>query len=355
MSTARILAIFRKDLAMGPRSPIFLWSLVLPVAMTLLVHGVFGSLFERTPRLGIVDPAGSAVASALAAAPGLDVRRIDDAEELLRRVAAHDLDAGLVLDPGFDEALRAGERPPLRFAVAGESLASDRVVLSVTTLDAIRAVEGRGNPVDVETVTTGSGSALSITQRLLPLVVLLALLVAGVFVTSFSFVQEKEWGTLQAILVAPATLGEVLVAKGLLGLLLAMLMALVTLALNGALLLSQVALLLALLVGATMAVALGLLYGLVSTDTKSLYTLVKSLNLFLVGPVIFYLFPEWPQWIARLFPTYYFLDPIFRVTMTGAGLREVGGTLAVGALLCVLLLGGVAVLVRSTAVRLTVR
>jgi ABC-2 type transport system permease protein len=349
VNAARVLAILRKDLAMGPRSPIFLWALVLPVAMTFLVQGVFGGLFERAPRLGVVDDGGSEVVRALAASPGLDVRHVVSAAELERLVAAHDLDAGLVLESGFDAALRAGERPPLRFFLAGESLASDRVVLTVTTLDALRAVEGRTAPVDVEVISTGTGSALSVSQRLLPLVVLLALLVAGVFVTSFSFVQEKEWRTLQAMLVSPATLLEVMAAKGSLGLLLALLMAVVTLALNGALLLTQVALHLALLVGAVMAVALGLLYGLASSDTKSLYTLIKSLNLFLVGPVIFYLFPEWPQWIARLFPTYYFLDPIFRVTMTGASLAEVAGTLAVGALLCVILLGSLVVLGRRRA------
>jgi ABC-2 type transport system permease protein len=200
--------------------------------------------------------------------------------------------------------------------------------------------------VTVDVVTTGDESALSISQRLVPLLVLLALLVAGVFVTSFSLVEERERGTLDAMLVTPARLADVLVAKGLLGLLLAMLMAVVTLALNGALGTSPVGLLLGLLVGAVMSVQIGLIYGTLSRDAKSLYTLFKSLNLILIGPVVFYLFPDWPQWIARLFPTYWFLDPIFEVTMRGADIGDVGGDLLVGGLICLALVPVITLLAR---------
>ena len=346
MNLARVASILRKDIGAGPRSPILLWTLVMPVAMTFLVQGVFGSLFEREPRLGIVDAGASELTVALERAPGIDVRRVADRTELTRQVAAHDLDGGLVLAAGFDEALRSGNRPHLELYVAGESLASDRVILTVTTLDLVREVEGRVAPVDVEVVSTGEASAFTISQRLVPLLVLMALLIAGLFVTSFGLVEERERGTLAALLVTPTSLTEVLAAKAGLGLLLAVTMAIVTLALNGVLVFGQVALVLALVVGAVMAVEIGLIYGTLARDTKSLYTLVKSLNLILVGPVVFYLFPDWPQWIARVFPTYYFLDPIFEITMRGAGLREVGGDLLVGALICAALVPVVVVLAR---------
>ena len=47
--------VLRKDLGVGPRSPIFLYAIVLPVILTLLIRVVFGSLFDPVPRLGIVD------------------------------------------------------------------------------------------------------------------------------------------------------------------------------------------------------------------------------------------------------------------------------------------------------------
>lgn len=340
------LAILRKDLALGPRSPIVAWAFVLPVLLTVLVQGVFGSLFDTRPRVGVVDPGASELAASLLAAPELDARRVDDRSTLERLVRAHDLDAGVVVADGFDDALRAGARPTLSLLVSGESLASDRVIVSITTLDLARAVEGRTAPVDVEVVPLGATDERSLVQRMVPLLVLMAMLVAGVFVTSFSLVEERERRTLAAVLVTPATLLDVLAAKGTFGLALAVAMATVTLALNGALAGSPVALLLALLVGALMAVTIGLLYGTLAHDARSLYTLFKSLNVVLVGPVVFYLFPEWPQWIARLFPTYWFLDPIVAVTTRGAGLTDVAPELLVALLLTAALGAAVAVLAR---------
>lgn len=349
MSLSRTVALLRKDLKLGPRSPLFLWVLVLPLVMTLLIQGVFGGLFEPRPRLGVVDGGASAITAALQELPGIQLVLHADAAELKRRVEAHDVDAGLVLKPGFDEALRAGERPLLELYLSGESLAANRVMLAVTTLDLVRAVAGKPPPVAVEVVQLGDGAALPIADRLVPLLVMYALLVAGVFVTSFSLVEERENRTLNALLVTPVALPEVLLAKSALGLLLALLMAAVTLALNGVLTQSA-ALLLALLVGAVMSVEIGLLYAAAAKDIKALYTLIKSLNIFLLAPVIFYLFPDWPQWIAKLFPTYWFVDPIFQVAIRGASLGDVAGTLLVAVIICLALVPILWLLTRRVAV-----
>ena len=44
-----------KDLRLGPRSPIFLFVIVMPILMTVVIQLVFGGLFAPKPRLGIVD------------------------------------------------------------------------------------------------------------------------------------------------------------------------------------------------------------------------------------------------------------------------------------------------------------
>ena len=349
MSAARIATILGKDLRGGPRSAIVLWAVVMPVVLTLLVQGVFGDLFESTPRLGLVDADASAVAATIREAEGLDVRDVEDEATLRRQVEAHDLDGGLVLPAGFDAAVRAGERPPLHLFFGGESAAADRVVLSVTTLDAIRALEARGAPVAVDVIARGEADDLTTSQRTVPLLVLMALLLAGVFVTSFSVVEERERGTLAAMLVTPARMGEVLAAKGMLGMFLAVAMATVTLALNDALVGTSPALMAGLAVGALMSVQIGLIYGALARDAKTLYTLFKSLNVLLVGPVVFYLFPDWPQWIAMVFPTYWFLDPIFEASMRGATLAQVGGDLLVGVAICAALVPVIAVLTRRAA------
>ncbi len=332
--------VLKKDLRLGPRSPILLWAIVFPVVGTFVIQIVFGSLFAPQPRLGIVDEGGSQVAVEMAAVEGIATTQVGTEDALVQQVEDNHLDAGLVLPAGFDAQVRGGEQPELRFFVGGESLASNRLILAVTTLDAVRAVEGTNPPVDVVIVATGD-PLLPMSSRMMPLLVLFALLIAGVFVPAFSIVQERESGTMTALLVSPARGVDVLAAKAVMGLVLAFLMTLVTLWLNDALGTQPAALLLSVLVGALMLAEIGLLFGGGAKDSKTLFALMKSVNILLFAPVIFYIFPDWPQWIAQVFPTYWIINPIFEVAVQDAGLAEVVGQLAVALVICLALVPAV--------------
>ncbi len=50
------------------------------------------------------------------------------------------------------------------------------------------------------------------------------------------------------------------------------------------------------------------------------------------------MFPDLPQWIGRLGPSYYFLDPIFDAVAGNAGLGDVWADLVIGALIVVALI-----------------
>ncbi len=322
MNPVRIWRLLYKDLALGPRKPAFLYAVVLPVALTLILQVAFGTLFEPQPRMGVVDAGESEITAELAAMEGIQFTRLDNPEELKTRVEQHDLDAGLILKAGFDEAVRAGERPELELFVSGESLASDRIILGVTTIDLIRAVEGAAALVAVEVVTLGE-EGLPLSLRLIPLIMFYALVMAGVFVPASSLVEEKENSTLQALLVSPVTTGEILAAKWWLGLLLSSIMALVTLFLNRALGPHPWQVLAVVVLAAALTAMLGLLVGVVSRTSTILFTIVKSAGVILFAPVVFYLFPDWPQWIAQIFPLYWIIEPIWQVSVMGGTLDQV--------------------------------
>lgn len=341
MNLRRTWQILRKDLELGPRSPFFLWAIGIPVIATVLLQVVFGGLFAPKPRLAIVDHGSSEITRAYQVMDGFEVALIDDEERLRELVKQHRFDAGLVLPAGFDQAVRSGAKPSLQFYVAGESLASHRIVLAVTTIDLVRTVQGSSPPVEVNVLSLGAEDSLPISARLVPLVVMFALMVAGVFLPGTALVEEKEQRTLSALLVTPVRLSEVLVAKGSLGLILAVVMGVVTLALNGAVGASLGSLTAAMAIAALMCVEVGLIYGAVAKDMKSLFALIKGLNVFLIAPVVFYLFPNWPQWIPKVFPTYWVIQPIFELSIKGAALADVWLELVVALGICLVL--GVAV------------
>ncbi len=337
MTLRSTLTIFARTMRLGPRSPFFWWALALPVLFTFLVQGVFGDLFAPSPTLVVVDFGNSEVAARAETLEGVDVFRLDDVESLTQAVEAHDFDAGLILREGFDEALRAGTRPLLEFYVAGESLASNRVVLAITTLDLIRAVEGSTPPIDVSVVSLGA-EAIGTAQRTLPLIAMMAVAVAGAFVPAANLVQEKEDRTMNAVLVTPATIGDFFGAKALMGVVLAVMTGVVTLALNNTFGSDPLAMMMVIGVAAIMMAELGLVLGAWAPDQNAMFAAWKTGAILIIFPVIFYLFPTLPQWIAQLGPTYYFLNPLFELAIGGARLSDVIGNLAVALAVCVALL-----------------
>jgi ABC-2 type transport system permease protein len=172
-------------------------------------------------------------------------------------------------------------------------------------------------------------AGLPISVRLVPVIVFYALVIAGLFLPGSNIVEEKEQGTLMAMLVTPVRVREVLIAKWLLGLILAAVMAVISLALNGAIGANWVDVIGVVLVAASLSAMLGVVVGVFAKDSAILFGIVKGMGIFLFAPAIFYVFPEWPQWIAKLFPLYWIIEPIWQVSVMGQPIASVSGELAV--------------------------
>lgn len=333
--TAPAWEIARRDLRLGPRSPILVWALILPLFITVVLRAAFGGLFTPAPRLGIVDLGGSEVTGQALDLEGFEVTLVDAEDELRELVEANDLDAGLVLPSGFDDAVRSGSMPTLQIYIGGQSLASSRIVIAATTLDLIRRVEGTAPPVTV-TVSDLGEEEIDLVLRLVPVIVLFSVAVAGVMVTGALLVEEREKRTLSSLLVSPASINDVLVGKGVVGWVLAVVTGVVTLALNDALGVRPLLLVLSIAVGAVMMVEVGLMLGSWAKDTNTLFTAWKSGGILLFAPAVFFIWPDLPQWIPRLLPPHYFLRPVFAVAVEGAGWADVWLDLLIAFGFCVL-------------------
>ena len=345
MSLRRIWKVLRKDFALGPRSPFFLYAIFLPIIMTVIIQFAFGSLFDPEPRLGIVDSGDSEITATLEETEGIELTLLDDAEELKTRVEQNDLDAGLILPADFDSAVKSGEQPPLEFYIGGESQAANRIILTVTTIDLVREIEGSAAPVDVEIVSLGK-EGLPISVRMVPFIVFYALVMAGIFVPGSSLVEEKEHGTLMAILVTPVRVNEVLAAKWVLGVIFAAFMAVVALVLNQAIGSNWVHVLVVVFVAGMLSSALGMLIGVLSKDATVMLGIVKGLGIFLMAPVFFYIFPNWPQWIAKIFPLYWILEPIWQVSIMGEPISTVWLELGVALIFTTAVIAGTVLLAK---------
>ena len=345
MNLRRIGILLAKETLQGPRNVMFIMAVVAPVAFTLVVRLVFGDLFAGLPTLGLVDQGDSSLAARAGQMESIRLRTFDGGDELRQAVADGRADIGIILPAGFDQLAASQGRIQLTAYVWGESRLDHRALLATALVSMIRDVSGQESPIEIHQQTVGEQVA-SWEQRIFPFIVLISIVIGGVLVPSSSLVEEKARRTYNALGITPATVTDVLIAKGALGVLLSVAMGVLTLVLNQALGRQPALLLLALFMGAVLASGFGVVLGALVDDINTLFASLKSLGIVLYAPALFELFPSLPQWISRLFPTHYLMAPVLAIVQDDAGWSQVGPDLAILAILILLTIGVIGLLGR---------
>ena len=346
MSIRRVGVLLIKDLVQGPKDFIFIFVLVAPVVMSLVVSLVFGTLFSDTPKLGIVDDGDSEVAARAQQLSSVVVRDYDTRGQLREAVESGALDMGIVLPREFDAAVAGGERTELVAYTWGQSLAMNRLILRSTILDVATAVAGNEAPIDFETVTVGDEKPVPWSDRLLPFLVLYAVMAGGAILGSTALVSEKEKNTIRALVVTPTSIGEVFASKGALGAILALIMGIVMLVMNQVFGTQPVLLVALLALGSVMASLVGLILGFLVRDLTTLFSAFKTIGIILYAPAIIYMFPQIPQWIGRFFPTYYLVGPVVEISQNAAGWSDIASDVYILMAVDAVLVAVVALLIR---------
>lgn len=317
MSIRRIAVLLKKEFKYGSRSYFFIFAIVAPIVFTLFVNLIFGSLFAGKPKLGILDHGDSRIVDSLRNMESIDLEEYESETELKAAVESGARDVGIVLQENFDSLIKNGESTRLTAYIWGESLLKDRAIAGTAVVSKIRDISGKKVPVDIITVSLGNEDAIPWKERFLPTIVLMAIFISGFAVPGTSLVNEKEKRTIGAVLITPVTQYEIFISKGLIGVIVSIMMGILILVLNQAFNAQLGLIILILLLGAILAGCIGLLIGAFMKDIASMYSVIKGLGAILYGPGIVAMFPQIPQWIGKLFPTYYVINPIMEIARKG--------------------------------------
>jgi ABC-2 type transport system permease protein len=294
----------------------------MPVLLALFVNLAFGNIFTDRAKLGIYDEGSSQLVAILSTDESI-ITKIYENESSLKSAAARGaIDMGIKLPSDFDNTLASGT-VKLKAYIWGESLAKNRTIVPVVLADAVHRVTGKVSPVNIETVPLGEESNIPWSDRLFPLTVLLAVFFGGLMIPASSLINEKQRGTLVALSISPASIGEIFTAKGFIGAFLALVMAVLTLAISGAINSSFPSLILVLGLGAVLAVEIGLLAGALIKDMNTLFAFWKFGGLLLFGPAIVFMFPDIPSWLGYIFPTYYVIKPVIDLSINSMGFNSI--------------------------------
>jgi len=173
---------------------------------------------------------------------------------------------------------------------------------------------------------------------MLPFVLLYAVTIGGSMIPASLMVDEKQKRTLTALAVTPTTLGDILAAKGLMGVIMALVMSIVVMLMNQVFGVQTGLLVIVLGLGAVLAALFGLLLGTLVKDINTLFATFKGIGILLYAPVIVYMFPGIPQWIGKIFPTYYIIQPVVEISQRGGAWPDIVFEVSILAGLIVLML-----------------
>ncbi len=348
MSLKRVGIILGKEFLHGSRGYIFIFSIVAPIVISLMISLIFGTLFTGKPKLGVLDEGNSQLIPMIQELDTLNLKEYNSNPEIRQAVESGAVDVGIALPADFDSLVTGGGKAEVEAYTWGESLAKDRSVIAVTITNLIREMTGQESPVDIETITLGDEVSTPWGDRLLPVIVLLAVFLGGLMLPATSIINEKAKRTLEALVVTPASIGDIFAAKGLVGLIISMFMGVLILIINQAFGNHPLLLVLVLALGGIMAVEIGVILGIFLKDITSLFTVWKTAGIVLFAPVFIYLFPEIPSWVGRIFPTYYIVQPIVDISQLGGGWAEIATNVFVLIGLGIILLGLVTLILKRT-------
>lgn len=323
MNIHRVGVLLSKEIWHGSKSFFFFQAVLTPLVMTIVINLLFGTYFTGKPKLGIVDLGESKITALAIEEKSLQVYTYANEMELKSAVKSGRVDVGFVLEKDLDVKLKNNQGIELPLFVYGESFLITRSTLEAMLMRWLREISGIQSPINTNVVTIGDADAMSWKDRIMPLIVLLAMMMGGLILPGTSIGIEKEMKTIKALAITPVSIGEIFLAKGLMGFITSFIMGIMILLLNNAVGNHSGLLILLLALGAAMAASLGTLIGSFIHSVESYFSVVKPLMMLVYAPGILVLFPQVPGWISAMFPTHYILNPVITITQKGGSLRDV--------------------------------
>ena len=329
MNFHNIVAIIKKEVRGGIKDPLFLTVFIVPLLFTLIFQLVFGRLWVQKTVIAIFqEGGGSRIVQEFEQNDAIRIIELLSIDAVYTEVKDKKVDVGVIFPENLEDKLKNAEKVILKVYINGESLAKNRTIAGTAIASALRNLSPNSPSVNFEEIQIGEEKSLNLIQQALPIIVLVAILFGTFMLSSTFLVKEKEKRTLSALLVTPLSISELLFAYGLLSVTLSLFMALVILFLNVGFNL-PIIILIPLILGSIFGVELGLMLGIFAKDMATIFAAIKSLGIFLYAPAIVLIFPNWPQWIAKIFPTYYIIYPVFRISIFRDSFSKVSLDLAI--------------------------
>jgi ABC-2 type transport system permease protein len=295
------------------------------------IYFVLPSDVDETLSLAIHAPVVPPAFAQMAGQEGVEVEYFPSREALRQAVLDSEFQVGIALQADVMDVWAAGGKPEI--LIFYSSGAPVEIRDAIVTLVKELAYVQTGQALNFETTQEVLGpdmlgAQITLRDRMRPMLAVFILLVEIMTLASLISI-EIEQGTARALFVTPMRVSELFIAKGVMGVGLALGQSILFMALVNGFNHQPLIILTALVVGSTMVVGLGFLLASVARDLMAVMGWGMLLFIILAipgfGAVIPGLLSDW----ARVIPSYFLIDTVTRTVNYGAGWADIGTNLAI--------------------------
>lgn len=316
--------LVQKDLSIFFRNRFFAMITVMGIIAYLVFYFVMPGTVDDTLEIGLHSTVSIPALQGIEG-EGLEFITVTSEEQLRQAVIDGRFIAGISLPADVMARLLADERPVITvfFAADVTSEIKDAVILIIQELGYIAT--GQTLDIEVSEEVLGldlGGTPLPPRDRLRPLLAVMLLVVETMGLATL-ISADIERRTINALLVTPATVADVFVAKGIAGVSLAFGQAVLFMAIVGGLNQQPLVVLTALFLGALLVIAAGFVIGAVAKDMLSVLAWSIPVIIILLIPSIAIAFPGSVTGWVEVLPSYYLVDTVHRASNFDSGWSDV--------------------------------
>ena len=325
MNSRIVAALVRKDVALFLRNKFFVVVTALGLVAYIVIYFVMPGSVDETLEMGLYAPGEVPPVLEDVQGKGLEIEEVDSEEALRQAVVAGRYVAGVALPPDFMDQLRSDQRPIISVYFALDT--PDEVKKAVESLIGELAYiqTGRPLPVEISQEIIGvdmAGRQIPPRDRLRPVFAVLLLITETLFLATL-ISEEVERRTIQALLVTPAKVRDLLGAKGVVGVSLAFSEALLFMAIVGGLATQPLPIVVALLLGGVLVTGISFLLATMGKDMMSVMAWGIPVVVVLIIPAVSVLFPGAMTGWIKVIPSYYLVDTVNQAANFGGGWGDV--------------------------------
>lgn len=331
MNARIIKALLKKDIALFMSNRFYMLITVVGLIFYIGAYFVMPSKVDEKLSLAMYAPVVPPAFTRLTNQEGAEIEFFSSEEVLKQAVFDGKYQAAIALPADVMDVWATGGKPEITVYYASTAPPEVSAAIVALVKELSYAQTGQALNFDTTEEILGPdmlGGQIALRDRMRPLLAVFILLVEVLTLASLISV-EIEQDTARALLVTPMRTSDLFIAKGVLGVVLALGQAILFMALVGGFSHQPLIIMTTLIIGSVMVVGTGFLLASLARDVMAVTGWgMLILILFAIpgfGTAIPGLLSEW----ARVIPSYYLTDTVSRVANYGAGWGDVGTNLAI--------------------------